>query len=399
MDLMKWIRRTSPGSLVTAAFIGPGTITTCIKAGYTQAYSLLSVMITATILAIVIQYYAAKLGIVTQCGVGKNIQLTIKSKAGRFGACLCVFCALFVGNCAFEAGNITGAALGVQFLFGSSSITGYIICTSIIVGILLWNGRFSTIQKALKLVVLLMACCFLIAAVIVKPNLLRIVRGMFSLNFNGNVFLIGALVGTTIGPYNIFLHSEAAAQLWHSPKDIKDMMIDTVISIAIGGVISCCIIIVSAAAADMLELHDVTVSNFSKALEFPLGVIGQKVFLIGLFAAGISSAITAPLAAAYTIAGFWSKKEITTKNGLYRIIWAVILLFGLITSLLGGGSPANLILFAQYANAIILPLILIFLLYCLNGENMKEYKNRLCSNVIMCIAIFVCLLLTVKNFL
>ena len=66
MTVLKRIKMASPGSLVTAAFIGPGTITTCIRAGYTQSYSLLSIMVIATLLAIVIQYYAAKVGIITQ---------------------------------------------------------------------------------------------------------------------------------------------------------------------------------------------------------------------------------------------------------------------------------------------------------------------------------------------
>lgn len=399
MTVLKRIKMASPGSLVTAAFIGPGTITTCIRAGYTQSYSLLSIMVIATLLAIVIQYYAAKVGIITQCGISRNICLTVKSKAGRFVACLLVVCAIFVGNCAFEAGNITGAALGLQLLVPSLSSTGYIVGITLIAGLLLWKGQFSFIQSVLKIVVLLMAVCFLTATVIIRPDLSNIIHGLFSLDFNGNIILIGALIGTTVGPYSIFLHSEAAAQLWHTPNDLKDMMIDTIVSIAMGGIISCCIIIVSASTATILEIQELTIMNFSKSLELPLGLIGQKIFLVGLFAAGISSAITAPLAAAYTITELCPEKPIITKKGVFRFSWGTVLLFGLIISLILGSSPVNLILFAQYTNALVLPLVIIFLLYCLNSQSMGKHKNKLFSNVILCISIVVCILLAFKNFL
>lgn len=399
MTVLKRIGRSSPGALVTAAFIGPGTITTCIRAGYTQSYSLLSIMITATLLAIVIQYYAAKIGIITQCGISKNIQLTVKSKIGRSVAYLMIICAIFVGNCAFEAGNITGAALGWQVLFQSPSSKVYVVGTTVIAGMLLWKGHFSFIQSALKLIVLLMAVCFAAAMIIVRPDLSNIISGLFSLDFNDNVILIGALIGTTVGPYSIFLHSEAAAQLWHDSSDIKDMMIDTIVSIAIGGIISCCIIVVAAGTASVLEIQDLTIMNFSKSLELPLGLIGQKIFLIGLFAAGISSAITAPLAAAYTITGLCSEKSIISKKGLFHLVWGTVLLFGFIVSLFWGSSPTNLILFVQYVNALVLPLVIMFLLYCLNSHNMGKHKNGLLSNIVLCTTVAICILFAFKNFL
>lgn len=397
--MLKRIRRVSPGSLVTAAFIGPGTITTCIRAGYTQSYSLLGIMVIATFLAIVIQYYAAKVGIITQCGISRNIQLTIKSKSGRFVSFLLVVCSIFIGNCAFEAGNITGAALGEQLLFQSPSSTAYIVATALIAGLLLSKGRFSFIQNALKVTVLLMAGCFIAAVVIIQPNFPNIVCSLFSLDFNSDVILVGALIGTTVGPYSIFLHSEAAAQLWHTPSDMKDMMVDTVVSIAIGGIISCCIIIVSAATASVLEIQDLTIINFSKSLELPLGMIGHKIFLIGLFAAGISSAITAPLAAAYAITELCSEELIIPKKRLFHLTWGTVLLFGFIISLFWGSSPANLILFAQYTNSLVLPLVIMFLLYCLNTQSMGEYKNGLFSNLVLCAVIVICILLALKNFL
>lgn len=399
MNVLKRIKRISPGSLVTAAFIGPGTITTCIKAGYTQSYSLLSVMIVATIIAIIIQYYAAKVGIITQCGVSRNIRMMVKSKIGRTIACILVISAIFIGNCAFEAGNITGAALGVQLLLNSSSSAIILVGITILVGVLLWKGHLVFIQKVLEVFVLLMAICFVVATILIAPSFSDILCEMLSLDFNGNILLIGALIGTTVGPYSIFLHSEAASQHWHSPSDLKEMMIDTILSISIGGLISCCIIIVSATTAKTLEMQELTLMNYSKSLELPLGAVGHGMFLIGLFAAGITSAITAPLAAAYTITEMCIEKAVGTKNRWFRFVWATVLLCGLLVSLVLGSSPANLILFAQYANALILPIVVSFLLYCLNSENMREYKNKAVANCIMLLMILICIFLGLRYFI
>lgn len=399
MRLRERVKLISPGALVTAAFIGPGTITTCIKAGYTQSFSLLSVMIIATIIAIIIQYYSAKVGIITQCGISRNIRLHIKSKYMRACSILLIICAVFIGNCAFEAGNITGAAIGLQLFFDAPSSRICILITTALAGLLLWKGQFSLIQNAMKYLVMLMAICFVVASIIVKPDITHILSEMLRIDFNKNIVLIGALVGTTVGPYSIFLHSEAAAQHWHSTDDIKDMLIDTVISITVGGLISCSIIVVSAITASTLAIQDLSIDNFGKALEAPLGIIGQKIFMAGLFAAGISSAITAPLAASYTITELLSENKVRSNDIKFRCIWCIVLLTGLIIALSNNYDSTNLILFAQYANALVLPLVMVFLLYCLNSPVMGHYKNKLFANILFVAMVIVCILLGIKNFL
>lgn len=398
MVFIEKIKKTSPAAIVTAAFIGPGTITTCIKAGYTQSFELLPIMIIATVISILIQSFAAKIGIVTQTSLSRNIMTCSQNKLLKLFFVAIIICAILIGNCAFEAGNITGAALGRQLFFNNSTPTLSIIIVTILAFLVLWNGNIDWLQLVLKMIVLLMSLCFFISAIIVKPSLIQIFTDIWSLNFSKNAVLIGALIGTTIGPYGIFLHSSAAAETWHTPSKLKEMYLDTIISISLGGLMSCFIIIVAACSASQLNIDTLTIKNFSSALEIPLGSFGRNVFLIGLFAAGLSSAITAPLGAAYTISEISSTSKVDTKSVKFRIIWGSVLLVGFFSSIMWGSSPTNLIIFAQLANAFILPIIMIFLLYCLNSKRMGRYKNSVFSNLLVVLLIIISILLIFKNF-
>ena len=117
--MKRYLKNTGPGAIVTAAFIGPGTVTTCIKSGYETGYSLLGIMIVAILVAITIQIFAAKTGVITQIGISKNIRKNTHSKIGKVFVTLLIVLAIFVGNSAFEAGNITGAVIGLTGIIGN----------------------------------------------------------------------------------------------------------------------------------------------------------------------------------------------------------------------------------------------------------------------------------------
>lgn len=398
MEIKKYLKNIGPGAIITAAFIGPGTVTTCIKAGYETGYSLLGVMFLAIIVAIFIQIFAAKVGIITQCGISKNIKKNINSGIKRKVYIFLIAIVIFVGNSAFEVGNITGAVIGLTGITENNYIIPKVMVISIIVFVLLWKGKYERIELALGIAVILMALCFIIAAILVRPDINQIIKELLEFKLlQSNTVIIGALIGTTVGPYSIFLHSETAAERWHTPNDLKYMIFDTIISIGVGGIISCCIIIVAATTAKDLQITELTIGNFALALSTPIGKGGQLIFYIGLIAAGITSAITAPLAAAYVISGLYFLKETDKQCWKFRIVWFMVLCIGSIISIVLGNSPAELILVAQLANAVILPFIMIFLFDCLNDNKMKQYKNNILANFVLCILILFCFFLSFWN--
>jgi len=128
-----------------------------------------------------------------------------------------------------------------------------------------------------------------------------------------------------------------------------------------------------------------------------LGNGATVVFGIGLFAAGFSSAITAPLAAAFASSGIlgWGADM---KQMRFKAFWMIVLAFGFIATLTLGASPAEIILFAQAANAFLLPITGVLLLVVTNDKKiMGSYKNSVIINILAVIVIGVFIFIAVRN--
>ena len=113
-----------PAFLVTAAFIGPGTVITASLAGANFGYSLIWALLFSVFASLVLQEMAARLGIVTQQGLGENIRASFSNPSIRILTILLVTSAIVIGNSAYQSGNIAGAALGLSSLFSENVVSG-----------------------------------------------------------------------------------------------------------------------------------------------------------------------------------------------------------------------------------------------------------------------------------
>lgn len=218
---------------------------------------------------------------------------------------------------------------------------------------------------------------------------------MFTPNAGANDWMtVVGLIGTTVVPYNLFLHASSAAERWKNKDDIKNARIDTIISIGLGGLVSMCIIIAAAANCQGMEIKSGV--DMAVALEPLVGTWAKWFIGIGLFAAGFSSAITAPLSAAFATQGILGIDR-DLKSIKFKIVWIIVLVFGVVLAVLGQSSPTQLILLAQAANAIILPIMAFFLIFCVNSSSLGEYKNKLWNNILGCIIIFVTIIICIRN--
>ncbi len=116
-------RAFGPGLLVTAAFIGPGTVTTASRAGAGFGFAVAWALVFAVVATIVLQEMSARLGLVTREGLGDALRTTFTNRAVRVLATSLVVAAIAFGNAAFQMGNITGAGLGLEALTGVSHRT------------------------------------------------------------------------------------------------------------------------------------------------------------------------------------------------------------------------------------------------------------------------------------
>lgn len=387
-------KKIGPGVLIAAAFIGPGTITACTLAGVGFGYALLWAMLLSIIATVVLQEMSARLGIITQNGLADAIKNELKTPWIRMFLIGIVLAAIVIGNAAYEAGNIGGATLGMDALFGEEYAAFYPFVIGGLAFILLYMGSYKAMEKVFVTLVLIMSLSFLLTAIITKPNIMEIVKGMFVPSVpDGSILMIIALVGTTVVPYNLFLHASLVSEKWKSKEDLQTARKDTIISIALGGMVSMAIVI----AATAIPGKEVTnVMDLAKGLE-PLYGNSAKYFMgIGLFAAGVTSAITAPLAAAYVASSCFGWNA-GMKDLKFRIVWMIILGLG-IFFLSFGIKPIEIIKFAQVANGILLPVIAIFLLWIVNKSSvMGKYRNTKMQNILGLVIILLAVVLGVKS--
>ncbi len=393
---MKWFKNLGPGVLVTAAFIGPGTVTLCTLAGVEFGYTLLWAMTLSIVATIVLQEMAARVGIVTQKGLAAVIKEQISSPFLKKAAIILILLAIVIGNAAYEAGNISGASMGITAVIGTDSFKFYPIIIGIIAFILLYVGNYKFLERSLVALVGIMSVSFLLTAIITKPEIGSMLKGMLIPSLPDNSMLtIISLIGTTVVPYNLFLHASLVKEKWNRKSDLKYARKDTVISILLGGVVSMSIIISAAAInGDIIKNG----GDLAKGLEPLYGSFAKYFLGLGLFAAGITSAITAPLAASYVASSCFGWKA-DMKNTKFRIVWAFILLLGVLFSSLKF-SPIEIIKFAQVANGILLPIIALFLLWIVNKNAvLGKYKNKLLQNIISGVIILIAIILGFKSIL
>lgn len=374
--------KIGPGALVAAAFIGPGTVTACTLAGASFGYALLWALVFATSATIVLQDMAARLGAGAKLGLGEALLQSAPSPAHKTISTLLVFAALAIGNAAYEAGNLAGGAIGLEAVWGENGPDRrlFVLGLSFIAGGLLLHGQYKVLERILIVLVLTMSLAFLVAAIIVKPNILDMFAGLRPHIPSGGTLTAIALIGTTIVPYNLFLHASAAKEKWTGSDSISDARNDTIFSVGLGGLVS--ILILTTAAATMFgSPHSVqNAADLAKSIEPAFGEMGKYLIGTGLLAAGLTSAITAPMATAYVITELWPSKSATTQKLTFRITSLGVLIVGAAFSI-SGIKPISLILIAQVANGLLLPIIAGFLLYVMNQKALLgEYTNSKASN-------------------
>jgi NRAMP (natural resistance-associated macrophage protein)-like metal ion transporter len=389
-----------PSTLVAAAFIGPGTVTVCTLAGVRSGYVLLWALLFSVIATIILQEMTGRLGIITRKGFGEAIREQLGNPVIRISAVILVFSAIVIGNIAYEGGNISGAVLGWEELFTGLDVSvrgSEIRLSSLIIGaiafVILYTGNFKQIVNVMTALVGIMSIVFVTTAVVIQPDVIAIFKGLFIPTASPDELLtVIALIGTTVVPYNLFLHASTVQERYSSYSQLSEMRVENAAGIILGGIISMSIVITSAAAAEGSIAQINSAADMAGQLEPLLGGWAKLFMGIGLFAAGITSAVTAPLAAAYAAKGMFGWKA-GLKDFKFRLAWMIVIFSGMVFSAFSI-NPVKLIEFAQVANGITLPVVAVFLLYIMNkplllGTNSNSTRQNILGAVVILVTILI----------
>ena len=399
--LNSFFKNVGPGPLIAAAFIGPGTITLCTLIGVKYDLQLLWTIIISIFAVIVLQSMAVRIGIIGQKSIIEVIREEIKIPWIRSFVLILIFSAIMIGNTAYEAGNISGAALGLETLIGNFTLNQasfnlkiYPILIGFLATLLLWIGKYKILERSLIFLVVLMSLSFLFTAISTGPSLVDIFSGLFNFSIpRGSLLGIIGIVGTTIVPYNLFLHTELVREKWSTKGDLSFALKDMVIAFVLGGIISMSVII-TAAGVEAYEINNA--ADLAMGLAPVFGEGAKYLLSVGLFAAGITSSITAPLAAAYVVCGCFGWTT-NFKSRAFQRSWAIVILFG--TLLASTGLKFIIIIqFAQIANGILLPVIAAILLWIMNQAAwLGKSKNTMIQNLLGFSIVIISLFLSMRT--
>lgn len=394
-----------PGFLVAAAFIGPGTVASCSMAGAQFGYALIFALVFATVTTIILQQMTGRLSLGSKYDLGQALREFPQSRLTKGIFAILTLSSITFGCAAYEAGNIIGGSLGLEMVT-SVSQKYWIAIISLIAIFILSRGKYKLVEKFLIFLVFLMSASFLTTLVIIKPNFLLILKGTIPSFPKNSLYLVLALVGTTVVPYNLFLHSSAVKEKWKTIAHLKEVKRDLLLSITLGGIISASIVITSAVAFYGKGVSLESGIQLGQQLKPLFGSFTNFLFGLGFFAAGMSSALTAPYAAAFASSGVLGWKGGHNSKG-FKGVWLGVIVAGLIIAYLRAAfniNPLSIIIFAQVANGFILPVASIFLLFVLNnrqkmGKLVNNIKQNILGSLIILIVSFLGLWNIIKLFL
>jgi len=394
-------------SVISAAFIGPGTVTTCTKAGAQFNFDLMWSMVFSTLACILLQEATARITIFSGMNLGEAISKHYAGKSTKKLVMILIVGAIIIGSAAYEAGNILGSIEGLLFIFPKTSKKIFVIFVGIFAFLAL-NFNSNTIAKLMGGIVFFMGIAFITTAILLKPSFPDLIMGSFVPTIpktSGAGILILGIIGTTVVPYDLFLGSGVADK----NQAIVDMRFGIVVAIAIGGIISMAIIAVGSSITSGMsaEARGEIIANFnfkqvSNILSLYIGQWAVYVFGFGMFAAGFSSAITAPLASTITAKSIFMNKNKENKKSLiyYKLVAVGVLLVGLTFGFLEV-KPIPAIIMAQALNGLILPFVSIFLIFVINNGKLMGFDkiNGWFSNILMAFVVWVTLIIGAINVL
>jgi manganese transport protein len=379
----KLLAFSGPGYLVAVGYMDPGNWATDLQGGSQFGYTLLSVVLLSSLMAILLQSLSAKLGIVT----GQDLAQACRHRYSPpvvFG--LWVLCELAI--CACDLAEVIGTAIALNLLFGLPLFWG-VCLTALDVLLVLWlAGRgFRWLEALVVSLVLLIGVCFGLEILFSQPALGELARGFIPspeiIRHPAMLYVAIGILGATVMPHNLYLHSSIVQTrkfLQNAPgrrEAVKFATIDSTLALGFALFINAAILIVAAATFHTRGQHEVAeIQDAYKLLSPTLGVgIASVVFAVALLASGQNSTLTGTLAGQIVMEGFLN---VRLRPWLRRLITRALAVIpaAIVAGLYGEGGTAKLLVFSQVVLSLQLPFAVIpLVLFTDDKRRMGEFAN------------------------
>ncbi|MFS0936177.1 Nramp family divalent metal transporter [Enterococcus casseliflavus] len=383
---------SGPGALVAVGYMDPGNWITSIGGGAEYGYLLLSVILISSLIAMLLQYMAAKLGIVTQMDLA---QATRKHTSKGLGFVLWIVTELAI--MATDIAEVIGGAIALNLLFGLPLLVGVILTIfDVLLLLFLMKLGFRKIEAIVMTLILVIMLVFCYEVIIAQPNLPAVLQGFIPqkqvLN-HGQLTMALGIVGATVMPHNLYLHSSISQSRKIDRSDTQEVATavrfatwDSNIQLSAAFLVNCLLLILGSA---LFFGHSEEVGTFSALFDALqdssiAGAVASPVlsvlFAVALLASGQNSTITGTLTGQVVMEGFihmkiptWARRLITRGLSVIPVL--------LCTIYFGGNEQAldDLLIYSQVFLSIALPVSMIpLVLFTSSKKIMGEgFKNPL----------------------
>ena len=309
-------RYAGPGLLVSVGYMDPGNWATDIEAGSRFGYGLLFVVLLASLAAMLLQTLCVRLGLVAQKDLARLCRERYSPAVNRF---LWLGAELAIVAC--DLAEVLGSALALHLLFGVSVTTGIAITafdTILVLG--LQGAGFRRVEAIVLALVATIAGCFAIELVMAQPNWFGVAMGfapsLERLQQPGALYLAIGIVGATVMPHNLYLHSSIVQTRLVAPTDaarseaIRFCTADAIVSLSLALLVNAAIMVLAASAFNASGHREVTGIEDAYHLIEPLvgSAFAAALFGIALLASGQSSTFTGTIAGQIVMEGFLDLK-------------------------------------------------------------------------------------------
>jgi manganese transport protein len=347
----KLLAFAGPAYLVSVGYMDPGNWATDIAGGSQFGYKLIWVLLMSNIMAVLLQSLSARLGIVR----GRDLaQASRESYPPFINIALYILAEIAIAAC--DLAEVLGMAIGLQLLFGLPLLWG-VSLTVLDTFLLLFliNRGMRKMEAFILVLVTTIGIAFLIEMIFAQPDFGALASGFIPSLPDGTALYIAiGIIGATVMPHNLYLHSSLVQTRKYEKSDskireaIKYNFIDSVIALNLAFFVNAAILVLAASTFYKAAMYDVTeIKDAHRFLSPLLGTqLAPVLFAIALIAAGQSSTLTGTLAGQIVMEGYlnlriqpWIRRTITR---LLAIIPAVLTIV-----FLGEGATGKLLILSQ----------------------------------------------------
>ncbi len=389
-----WLRKmlafAGPGYLVAVGYMDPGNWATDIAGGSKFGYTLLSVVLISSLMAMFLQALSAKLGIAT----GRDLAQACRDHYSRPTAfALWIVCETAIAAC--DLAEVLGSAVALKLLFGLPLLAGVLITGLDVLIVLALQGRgFRLVEAFVITLIASIAACFAYEIFFARPLWPEAAWGFLPraeiLRNREMLYIAIGILGATVMPHNLYLHSSIVQTraFGSSTRDRREALryavLDSTLALCFALFVNAAILVLGAAAFHTRGLSNVAeIADAYKLLSPVLGVsLASTVFACALLASGQNSTLTGTLAGQIVMEGFL---EIRLRPWLRRLITRAIAITpaAIVIGIAGEGKVTALIVLSQVILSFQLPFAIIPLVqFTSDRAKMGEFVNSRATSVI-----------------